>query len=112
MSSATLQSILFFIVAGLLEIGGGYLMWLWLREKWAWWVGALGAFVIILYGIVPTFQPAGFGRVYAAYGGVFVVLSILWGWAIDGVKPDIWDVTGGAICLVGVGFIMYAPRGG
>ncbi len=112
MSSATWQSILFFIVAGLLEIGGGYLMWLWLREKWAWWVGALGAFVIILYGIVPTFQPANFGRVYAAYGGVFVVLSIFWGWAIDGVKPDIWDIIGGVICLVGVGFIMYAPRGG
>ncbi len=111
MSNATLQSILFFIVAGLLEIGGGYLMWLWLREKWAWWVGALGAFVIILYGIVPTFQPASFGRVYAAYGGVFIVLSILWGWAIDGVKSDIWDIIGGVICLVGVGFIMYAPRG-
>lgn len=66
MSNATLQSILFFIVAGLLEIGDGYLMWLWLREKWAWWVSALGAFVIILYGVVPNFQPAGFGRVYAA----------------------------------------------
>lgn len=85
-------------------------MWLWLREKWAWWVGVLGAFIIILYGIVPTFQPANFGRVYSAYGGVFVILSVLWGWWIDGVKPDSWDITGGVICIVGVGLIMYAPR--
>jgi len=72
------RSILLFIVAGLMEIGGGYLMWLWLRERWAWWVGALGAFILIGYGIVPTIQPAHFGRVYAAYGGVFVIMSMLW----------------------------------
>lgn len=106
----TAKSIGFFILAGLLEIGGGYLMWLWLREKWAWWVGALGAFLIILYGVVPTLQPASFGRVYAAYGGVFVVLSIIWGWTIDGIKPDSWDIIGGLICMFGVGVIMYAPR--
>lgn len=103
-------SIGFFILAGLLEIGGGYLMWLWLREKWAFWIGALGAFILIGYGIVPTFQPAHFGRVYAAYGGVFVVMSILWGWGIDGTKPDTWDILGAAFCVIGVGIIMYAPR--
>jgi small multidrug resistance family-3 protein len=106
-----IQSIFFFILAGLLEIGGGYLMWLWLREKWAWWFGVAGAFFIVLYGIVPTFQTSDFGRVYAAYGGVFIVLSILWGWLIDGQRPDYWDVIGAIICLVGVGVIMYAPRG-
>jgi small multidrug resistance family-3 protein len=105
-----LKSILFFLAAGLLEIGGGYLMWLWLREKWAWWIGALGAFILIAYGVIPTLQPANFGRVYAAYGGVFVIMSILWGWWVAGVKPDIWDVIGGVICLVGVSVIMYAPR--
>ncbi len=110
MSSETLKSIGFFVLAGLLEIGGGYLMWLWLREKWAFWVGALGAFLIILYGVVPTLQNANFGRVYAAYGGVFVTLSIIWGWVIDGVRPDIWDIVGGLICILGVGIIMYAPR--
>jgi small multidrug resistance family-3 protein len=62
-----------------MEIGGGYLMWLWLRERWAWWVGALGALVLVGYGVLPTFQPANFGRVYAAYGGVFVAMSLLWG---------------------------------
>ncbi len=108
--TSMLKSILFFLIAGLMEIGGGYLMWLWFREKWAWWVGALGAFILVGYGIVPTFQPANFGRVYAAYGGVFVVMSIFWGWAVDGVKPDVFDIVGMLFCLVGVTFIMYAPR--
>ena len=106
-----IRSILYFLLAGLLEIGGGYLMWIWLRDGRAWWIGAAGAFVLIAYGIVPTFQPAHFGRVYAAYGGVFVVMSLLWGWWIDGTRPDRWDVIGAALCIVGVALIMYAPRG-
>ena len=104
------RSILLFVVAGLMEIGGGYLMWLWLREKWTWWAGALGAFVLMTYGIIPTLQPAHFGRVYAAYGGVFVVMSMLWGWWIDGQRPDRWDIIGGSLCIVGVIIIMYVPR--
>ncbi len=108
--TSILKSILFFLIAGLMEIGGGYLMWLCFREKWAWWVGALGAFILVGYGIVPTFQPANFGRVYAAYGGVFVVMSIFWGWWIDGTKPDVWDALGATLCVIGVGVIMYAPR--
>ena len=67
-------------------------------------------FLIILYGIVPTLQPANFGRVYAAYGGVFVILSIPWGWKIDRIRPDLYDITGGLICLISVAIIMYAPR--
>src|SRR5262245_57123118 len=70
------------LFAGLTEIGGGYLMWLWWRDGRAWPFGLLGAAVLILYGIIPTYQAAHFGRVYAAYGGVFVVLSVLWGWGI------------------------------
>lgn len=108
---AILKSIFFFLLAGLMEIGGGYLMWLWWRKKWAWWVGGLGALILIGYGIVPTYQPANFGRVYAAYGGVFIILSILWGWAVDRIRPDTSDVIGMFICLVGVGVIMYTPRG-
>lgn len=77
------KSIMSFISAGLCEIGGGYLIWLWLREGKSSWFGIAGAIILILYGIVPTFQPAHFGRVYAAYGGIFVVLSIFWGWKID-----------------------------
>lgn len=111
MSTATvLRSIGLFIAAGLLEIGGGYLVWLWLREGRAVVLGALGGFVLFLYGVLPTFQPAHFGRVYAAYGGVFVVLSLLWGWWIDGRSPDRADVAGAVLCVVGVAVIMYWPR--
>ncbi len=70
----------------------------------------MGSAILVLYGIIPTFQPANFGRVYAAYGGVFIVLSILWGWKIDRVTPDRFDVIGGMIALIGVGVIMYWPR--
>ncbi len=105
------KSIALFTLAGFCEIGGGYLVWLWIREGRSIWVAAAGAVVLILYGIIPTLQPANFGRVYAAYGGVFVVLSILWGWKVDNILPDRFDVIGGLICLVGVGVIMYWPRG-
>ncbi|MCL4424666.1 MAG: YnfA family protein [Firmicutes bacterium] len=104
------RSLLFFLLAGLFEIGGGYLVWLWLREGKSLWLGVLGGLILILYGIVPTMQPANFGRVYAAYGGIFVVLSILWGWQVDKVIPDRFDLIGGAIALIGVLIIMYWPR--
>ncbi len=106
-----LKSALLFIIAGLCEIGGGYLVWLWLRESKALFIGVLGGLILFLYGVVPTFQPAHFGRVYAAYGGVFVVLSLLWGWLIDNKRPDTFDLFGGSICLVGVAIIMWWPRG-
>jgi small multidrug resistance family-3 protein len=105
------KSLALFVVAGLCEIGGGYLVWLWLREGKSLWVALAGAFTLILYGVIPTMQAANFGRVYAAYGGVFVILSILWGWKVDNILPDWFDVLGGLICLIGVGVIMYWPRG-
>jgi small multidrug resistance family-3 protein len=104
-------SIFYFLLAGLCEIGGGYLVWLWLREGKPLWYALAGAVVLILYGIVPTLQPAHFGRVYAAYGGVFIVLSILWGWQVDKISPDRFDLIGGFVSLLGVGIIMYWPRG-
>jgi small multidrug resistance family-3 protein len=103
---------LLFALAGLCEISGGYLIWVWLRDGRALWIGLLGGLVLFLYGVLPTLQPrdASFGRVYAAYGGVFVVLSLAWGWWFGGVRPDRYDLLGGMIALVGVGVIMYAPR--
>jgi small multidrug resistance family-3 protein len=106
-SSAVARSVALFVVAGLMEIGGGYLAWLWLRERRGFAIGALGGLLLFLYGVVPTLQPAHFGRVYAAYGGVFVVLSLLWGWWIDGHRPDTADAL---LCIVGVAVIMYWPR--
>lgn len=103
-----LRSVLLFLLAGLAEIGGGWLVWQWLREGRGIWLGVLGGIILIAYGIIPTWQtePA-FGRVYAAYGGVFIVLSILWGWKIDGWQPDRYDLLGAAIALVGVAIIMW-----
>lgn len=106
----TATSVTLFVIAGLCEIGGGYLVWQWIRAGKPAWMGLFGGLILFLYGIIPTFQPAHFGRVYAAYGGVFVVLSLLWGWGFDHNVPDRFDVIGGAICLVGVGIIMYWPR--
>lgn len=104
------RSLFLFVVAGLCEIGGGYLVWLWLREGKGMLMGVLGAGVLILYGVVPTFHPAHFGRVYAAYGWIFVILSLCWGWLMAREVPDAFDVLGGAMCLIGVFVIMYWPR--
>lgn len=105
-----LLSISIFVLAGLCEIGGGYMIWLWLREHKPWWFGVVGGLILILYGIVATLQPANFGRVYAAYGGVFIILAILWGWKVDSYIPDKFDIIGGVISLIGMGIIMFAPR--
>lgn len=86
------------------------LVWQWLREGAAARVGLAGGVVLVLYGVVPTFQPAHFGRVYAAHGGVFVVASLLWGWWVDGRAPDGPELVGGLVCLVAVAVIMYWPR--
>ena len=105
-----LLSIGLYVLAGLCEIGGGYLVWIWFREGRSLGYAIAGAAILILYGIIPTYQTAHFGRVYAAYGGMFIVLSLLWGWAMDGMKPDRFDTMGAALCLVGMAMIMYAPR--
>jgi len=107
-----LSSLLLFVIAGLLEIGGGYLVWLWLRNDFSWTLGALGGFVLFLYGIVPTFQKTHFHRVYAAYGGVFIVMSVFWGWLIDGIMPDNYDVIGTIVAVIGILIIFYYPRKG
>ena len=107
-----LRTLFYFFLAGLFEIGGGYLVWLWIREDYAFFVGLLGGFVLFLYGIVPTLQPSHFHRIYAAYGGVFIVMSMLWGWIFDGITPDRFDVLGAIIALIGIAVIFYWPRKG
>lgn len=106
-----LRSIALFAVAAVAEIGGAWLIWQGVREhRGVMWMG-LGVVALGLYGFVATLQPdANFGRILAAYGGVFVAGSLAWGMLIDGFRPDRWDLAGAAICLVGVAVIMYAPR--
>ena len=103
-------SLIFFLVAGLCEIGGGYLVWLWLRDGMSWMLGVLGGFVLFAYGIVPTFQPSHFHRIYSAYGGIFIVMALLWGWIFQGIRPDTFDIIGSIISLLGVMIIFYMPR--
>lgn len=100
-----------FLLAGLLEIGGGYLVWLWLRRGFHFGLGVAGFVALALYGVVPVFQASEhpFGRVYAAYGAVFIFLSMLWGWGIDRQRPDLRDCLGAALCLAGVAVMMW-PR--
>src|SRR5262245_43773956 len=103
-----LGSSVLFLLAGVCEIGGGFLVLRWWRSGGHWSLGRLALLLLLAYGIVPTYQPAHFGRVYAAYGGWFVVLSLLWGWAVDGTGPDRYDLLGAALCLAGVSLIMYS----
>ena len=107
-----LHSLFFFFIAGLCEIGGGYLVWLWLREDYSWIAGAFGGFILFLYGVIPTFQKSNFGRVYAAYGGIFIVMALLWGFIFQGVVPDKYDIIGTIIASIGVIIIFYYPRKG
>ncbi|MGI8314175.1 YnfA family protein [Halobacillus mangrovi] len=104
--------VLLFVIAGVAEIGGGYLIWLWLREGKPFSFGIIGGLSLALYGVIATFQSfPSFGRVYAAYGGVFIVLSVLWGWGIDRKTPDFYDILGAGICIVGVAVMLWGPRG-
>jgi small multidrug resistance family-3 protein len=106
-----LRSIILFGLAAVAEIGGAWLVWQGVREqRGLLWIGA-GVLALGAYGFVATLQPdAEFGRILAAYGGVFVAGSLVWGMVVDGFRPDRYDVGGAVICLLGVAVIMYAPR--
>ncbi|MFE5947093.1 YnfA family protein [Streptomyces sp. NPDC056480] len=106
------RSMALFAVAALFEIGGAWLVWQGIREHKGWiWIGA-GVIALGLYGVVATLQSDDdFGRILAAYGGIFVAGSIAWGMVADGYRPDRYDVIGALVCLAGMAVIMYAPRG-
>ena len=106
------RSIALFVLAALAEIGGAWLVWQgWREHRGLWWIAA-GVIALGAYGFVATFQPeTHFGRVLAAYGGVFVAGSLLWGVLVDRFRPDRFDLIGASLCLVGVAVIMYARRG-
>ncbi len=105
------RSLLLFVCAAIAEIGGAWLIWQGVREhRGAAWIGA-GVVALGIYGFVATLQPdAHFGRILAAYGGIFVAGSLAWGMVMDGYRPDRFDLIGAALCLAGVAVIMYAPR--
>ncbi len=108
-----LKSTALFVLAAIAEIGGAWLVWQSVKEAKPWWWAGLGIVALGIYGFVAAFQPdAHFGRVLAAYGGVFIAGSLAWGMLLDGFRPDRWDIVGAMICLLGVAVIMFAPRSG
>ena len=108
--SSIIVPFIVFIIAAIAEIGGGYLVWLWLRKKKTYLLGIVGGIIMFLYGIVPTFQPAEFGRVYAAYGGIFIISSILWGMTVEKKRPDRYEIIGSLVAVLGSIIIFYTPR--
>lgn len=107
---SVIQSIFIFILAGICEIGGGYLVWLSVKEGKSVWYGILGGIILVLYGLVATLQTSNFAKVYATYGGFFIVLSLLWAFVFDKYTPTKYDIIGAVIALIGVCIIYYSPR--
>jgi len=105
------RAYLLFALAGLAEIGGGYLVWLWLRSGRSVWWGLAGGVILFLYGVIATRQEfSSFGKVYAAYGGVFVVMSLLFGWAVAKTPPAWNEWVGAGICIIGVSVLLMSPK--
>lgn len=99
-----------FAVTAVAEIVGCYLPWLWLRQGGSAWLLLPAALSLALFAWLLTLHPAASGRVYAAYGGVYVAAAMAWLWLVDGIRPTGWDVLGVAVCLLGMSIIAFAPR--
>jgi small multidrug resistance family-3 protein len=108
-----MRSVVAYIIAAIAEIAGCFSLWAWLRlDKSAWWV-VPGTFSLALFAVCLTLvQVEAAGRAYAAYGGVYIVASLVWLWAVEGLRPDRWDALGAMVCLIGAGIILFGPRGG
>src|SRR3954471_2999343 len=108
---AVIRSLSLFGLAALAEIGGAWLVWQCVREHRGLLFAGAGVLALGAYGFVATLQPdPNFGRILAAYGGVFVAGSLVWAMVLDGFRPDRYDLIGALLCLAGVAVIMYAPR--
>ena len=105
-----LKTISLFIITALAEIAGCYLPYLWLKQDKSILLLIPAAICLSLFAWLFTLHPNASGRVYAAYGGVYIFVAILWLWGVDGIKPTVWDITGGAVALLGMAIIMFAPR--
>ena len=108
--TTSITSVGLFLLAALAEIGGGYLVWLWIRQKRKIIFGIVGGIILFTYGIIPTLQPSNFGRVYAAYGGFFIISSILWGMMVDKKRPDKFEIIGSMVAVLGAVIIFYGSR--
>ncbi|OAN11232.1 hypothetical protein A3K86_19940 [Photobacterium jeanii] len=106
-----LKTIALFFVTAIAEIVGCYLPYLWLKEDKSIWLLVPAALSLALFAWLLSLHPTAAGRVYAAYGGVYIFVAILWLWLVDGIRPTVWDVIGVSVALTGMAIIMFAPRG-
>ncbi len=106
-----LKTVALFFLTALAEIVGCYLPYLWLREGKSVWLLIPGTLSLVAFVWLLTLHPTAVGRVYAAYGGVYITMAIIWLWAVNGIRPTLWDIVGTAIALLGMAVIMFAPRG-
>ncbi len=104
------KTLVLFLITALAEIIGCYLPYLWLKEGKSVWLLIPAAFSLALFAWLLSLHPTAAGRVYAAYGGVYVFVAILWLWGVDGIKPTLWDMTGTLVVLIGMAIIMFAPK--
>jgi small multidrug resistance family-3 protein len=107
-----LQTVGLFTLTAVAEILGCYLPWLWLKQGKSAWLLVPAALSLALFAWLLSLHPTAAGRVYAAYGGVYIGVAILWLWAVDGIRPGLWDLVGAAVALAGMAIIMFAPRAG
>ncbi len=108
-----MTTIVVYIGAAIAEIGGCFAFWMWLRLGRAPWWGLIGTISLVVFGLLLTRSEVAFaGRAYAAYGGVYIMASLLWLWAVEGTLPDRWDILGAGMCVAGAAVILWAPRAG
>jgi small multidrug resistance family-3 protein len=105
-----LQTVLLFVLTALAEIVGCYLPWLWLKKGASAWLLLPAAASLALFAWLLSLHPNAAGRIYAAYGGVYIAVALLWLWTVDGVRPTAWDIAGALVSLSGMAIIMFAPR--
>ena len=107
-----LKTLFLFLITAVAEILGCYLPYLWLKEGKSIWLLVPAAACLTLFAWLLSLHPAAAGRVYAAYGGVYIFVAIVWLWLVDGIRPTTWDVVGSIVALTGMAIIMFAPRHG
>ncbi|EFI63142.1 UNVERIFIED_CONTAM: YnfA family protein [Comamonas sp. A-3] len=105
-----IKTLLLFVLTAVAEIVGCYLPWLWLKQGGSAWLLLPAAVSLALFVWLLTLHPSASGRVYAAYGGIYISVALLWLWLVDGIKPSVWDMAGVAVCLLGAGLIAFQPR--
>lgn len=104
------RTVILLIVAAIAEVGGAYLIWQWIRVGKSPLLGIFGGAALIAYGLIQTLQIFSFGRIFAAYGGVFITTALIWGFIFEGKAPDRWDLIGAGLAILGAGVILWAPR--